>query len=335
MTDADWLAARFEEHRPHLRSVAYRMLGLAGRGGGHRPGRLAPGESSRCRRGREPGRLSNDRGGSAWSAAFAHRREGVQCPARPICPASRRRGFGGASLERLTVLAQFDRFWRCSSSSTDCRPQAPFVRSTTRSRLPFDEIAPIVDRTPTATRQLASRARRRVRGAGPTSSSVPLARQHPGSSMPSSPHHEPATSRRAPAHPRPQRRRPRRRGRRSGPVRGSDRGAWGGRRSRRRRPHSGGSPRAPATATVNRGAGAVVPFGRSPLRRRGTPRSAGTRSSRWTSSSGPIGSASWVSASADRPAAHPRHAVDQPRCGSSRPRSYAVATAAARSRSFS
>jgi RNA polymerase sigma-70 factor, ECF subfamily len=31
----------------------------------------------------------------------------------------------------------------------------------------FDEIAPIVDRTPTAARQLASRARRRVRGAAP------------------------------------------------------------------------------------------------------------------------------------------------------------------------
>ena len=32
--------------------------------------------------------------------------------------------------------------------------------------LPFDEIAPIVGRTPAAARQLASRARRRVRGAG-------------------------------------------------------------------------------------------------------------------------------------------------------------------------
>ncbi len=30
--------------------------------------------------------------------------------------------------------------------------------------VPFEEIAPIVDRSPTATRQLASRARRRVRG---------------------------------------------------------------------------------------------------------------------------------------------------------------------------
>jgi RNA polymerase sigma-70 factor (ECF subfamily) len=35
--------------------------------------------------------------------------------------------------------------------------------------MPFDEIAPIVDRSPEATRQLASRARRRVRGSAPTS----------------------------------------------------------------------------------------------------------------------------------------------------------------------
>jgi RNA polymerase sigma-70 factor (ECF subfamily) len=32
-------------------------------------------------------------------------------------------------------------------------------------QLPFDEIAPMVDRTPAATRQLASRARRRLQGA--------------------------------------------------------------------------------------------------------------------------------------------------------------------------
>ena len=33
--------------------------------------------------------------------------------------------------------------------------------------VPFDEIAPLVERSPAATRQLASRARRRVRGAAP------------------------------------------------------------------------------------------------------------------------------------------------------------------------
>src|SRR5713101_6032747 len=29
MPTAEWLAERFEEHRPHLRAVAYRMLGSA------------------------------------------------------------------------------------------------------------------------------------------------------------------------------------------------------------------------------------------------------------------------------------------------------------------
>ncbi len=42
--------------------------------------------------------------------------------------------------------------------------------------LPFDEIAPIVERTPQATRQLASRARRRVQGA-PVADDVALAGQ--------------------------------------------------------------------------------------------------------------------------------------------------------------
>ncbi len=42
--------------------------------------------------------------------------------------------------------------------------------------VPFDEIAPIVGRSPTATRQLASRARRRVQGAA-TDSDVDLTRQ--------------------------------------------------------------------------------------------------------------------------------------------------------------
>ncbi len=42
--------------------------------------------------------------------------------------------------------------------------------------VPFDEIAPVIDRTPDATRQLASRARRRVRGA-PAVPDPDLARQ--------------------------------------------------------------------------------------------------------------------------------------------------------------
>jgi RNA polymerase sigma-70 factor (ECF subfamily) len=43
--------------------------------------------------------------------------------------------------------------------------------------LSFDEIAPMIDRTPVATRQLASRARRRVKGAGASTPDPDLARQ--------------------------------------------------------------------------------------------------------------------------------------------------------------
>jgi RNA polymerase sigma-70 factor (ECF subfamily) len=39
--------------------------------------------------------------------------------------------------------------------------------------VPFDEIAPIVDRSPEATRQLASRARRRVQGSAPVGDADP------------------------------------------------------------------------------------------------------------------------------------------------------------------
>ena len=133
--------------------------------------------------------------------------------------------------------------------------------------LPFDEIAPIVDRTPTATRQLASRARRRVRGAGPTSSDVPLARQReivdafiaasPAGDFEALCASSTPTSSSAPTQPP------------IGPVRGSDRGAWGGgsrgagdriRAVRRGRP-----PRDGRRGCRRRGL-----FGRSPLRRRGT-----------------------------------------------------------------
>jgi RNA polymerase sigma-70 factor (ECF subfamily) len=45
--------------------------------------------------------------------------------------------------------------------------------------VPYDEIAPIVDRTPAAARQLASRARRRVHGARPETANRPGARENP------------------------------------------------------------------------------------------------------------------------------------------------------------
>ena len=46
MDEHDWLAQRFEEHRPRLRAVAYRMLGSR-RGRGRRAGGLAAAQSVR------------------------------------------------------------------------------------------------------------------------------------------------------------------------------------------------------------------------------------------------------------------------------------------------
>lgn len=59
--------------------------------------------------------------------------------------------------------------WLCSSCSRLLGPaeRLAFVLHDMFA-LPFEEIAPIVGRTPVATRQLASRARRRVQGAAPT-----------------------------------------------------------------------------------------------------------------------------------------------------------------------
>ena len=55
--------------------------------------------------------------------------------------------------------------------------RAARVRAARPVRLPFDEIAPIVGRSPTATRQLASRARRRVQGQRPPVPDADLTRQ--------------------------------------------------------------------------------------------------------------------------------------------------------------
>ena len=183
MTDADWLAARFEEQRPHLRSVAYRMLGS-----------LAEAEDTvqdawlRASRADADevenlggwlttivARLSLDR----LRARAARREEliGVQLPDPVVSSIEAGPDSVGGDPEHLTVLA--DSIGLAMLIVLDRLPPAErlaFVLHDTFG-LPFDQIAPIVERTPTATRQLASRARRRVRGAGPTTSDVPIARQ--------------------------------------------------------------------------------------------------------------------------------------------------------------
>ncbi|MEW5992488.1 MAG: RNA polymerase sigma factor SigJ [Chloroflexota bacterium] len=182
MTDPDWLAERFEDHRAHLRGVAYRMLGS-----------LAEAEDvvqDAWLRANRAGAAEVDNLGG-WLTTIvarlcldrlrtrASRREdpaGLELP-EPIVTSVDTPAAGVADPERQALLAEsiglamlivLDRLTPAE--------RIAFVLHDTFG-LPFDEIAPIVERTPTATRQLASRARRRVRGAATPAAGVPMTRQ--------------------------------------------------------------------------------------------------------------------------------------------------------------
>jgi RNA polymerase sigma-70 factor (ECF subfamily) len=175
-TDRDWLAERFEAERPHLRAVAYRMLGSVTEADDAVQDawlRLNRSDASQ---------VDNLR---AWLTTVVARlcldtlrtrkarREdpvGVHMP-EPIVGAA-----DGLDPEQEALLA--DSVGLAMLVVLDTLTPAErlaFVLHDTFG-LPFDQIAPLVGRSEVATRQLASRARRRVRGAAATPD-VDLARQ--------------------------------------------------------------------------------------------------------------------------------------------------------------
>lgn len=180
-TDRDWLASRFEENRAHLRAVAYRMLGS-----------MAEAEDAVqdawLRLDRSDASSVDNLGG--WLTTVVarlcldrlrsrvSRREtafGVHVP-EPVVAIAGEDPAAGGDPEREAVMA--DAVGLAMLIVLDTLTPAErlaFVLHDTFG-LPFEQIAPIVDRSVTATRQLASRARRRVRG-GATSSSVSPERQ--------------------------------------------------------------------------------------------------------------------------------------------------------------
>ena len=167
MDDQQWLAERFEEHRPRLRAVAYRMLGSlseaddAVQDAWLRVSRADTSEVENL---------------SAWLTTIVARVALNQLRSRK----TRRE----ASLDMHVPDPIIDR-----ADGTDPEHEALLADSvglallvvletlTPPERLafvlhdmfgvPFEQIAPIVDRSSDAARQLASRARRRVRGAAP------------------------------------------------------------------------------------------------------------------------------------------------------------------------
>ena len=164
----DWLAQRFEENRAHLRTVAYRMLGSLSEADDAVQEawlRLSRADTSgvknlggwmttivarvcldmlRSRKSRRETPL-----GVRVPDPIVSREDGID-PEREALLAD---SVGLALLVVLEMLTPAERL--------------AFVMHDMFA-VPFDEIAPIVGRSPTAARQLASRARRRVRGAAPS-----------------------------------------------------------------------------------------------------------------------------------------------------------------------
>ncbi len=165
MPEPDWLAERFEAERPRLRAVAHRMLGSTMEAEDAVQDawlRLAGSEAAIDNLGAwlttVVARLSLDRLRSR-KARPEESLDEIPLDVRPIGSE------GGVDPEREAILADSVGLAMLVVLETlTPAERLAFVLHDTFG-LPFEEIAPIVERTPTATRQLASRARRRVRGA--------------------------------------------------------------------------------------------------------------------------------------------------------------------------
>ena len=165
MDDGEWLAQRFEQQRPRLRAVAYRMLGsLTDADDAVQDAWLRLSQS-------EAGQIENLAGWLTTVVAreclHVLRSRRVRCedavglgvpdpivvpdgdadPEQEVLLAD---SVGLALLVVLNYLSPAERLAFVLHDMFD---------------LPFEEIAPLIERSPGAARQLASRARRRVQGA--------------------------------------------------------------------------------------------------------------------------------------------------------------------------
>jgi len=160
--DKELLAARFEADRGHLRAVAYRMLGSASEADDAVQEawlRLSRSDTDAVRNlsgwlTTVVGRVCLDMLRSRRTRREEPLDTGPEAPA-PNDPEQQALLADSVGLALLVVLETLDPAERLAFVLHDM------------FAVHFDEIAPIVDRTPTATRQLASRARRRVQGGAP------------------------------------------------------------------------------------------------------------------------------------------------------------------------
>lgn len=177
MEETEWLAGRFEQHRSRLRAVAYRMLGS-----------LAEADDavqdSWLRLRRSDAEQIDNLGG--WLTTVVAR----ECLHKLRSRRQRREDSFAAQPPDLVVVPDTDLDPEQEALLADSVGLALLVvldRLSPAERLafvlhdmfvlPFEEIAGIVGRTPAATRQLASRARRRVNGSEIPRAVPDLARQ--------------------------------------------------------------------------------------------------------------------------------------------------------------
>jgi RNA polymerase sigma factor (sigma-70 family) len=173
MDDADWLAECFEAQRPRLRAVACRMLGS----GAEADDAL---QEAWMRLSRSD--TSAVENMSGWLTTIVAR----VCLDLLRSRQSRREQLAGEHLPdpvRDTGDADGPEQQALLADSVGLALLVVLDALTPAERLtfvlhdmfdvPFDQIAPIIGRSPAAARQLASRARRRVRAAGPGPNSDP------------------------------------------------------------------------------------------------------------------------------------------------------------------
>jgi RNA polymerase sigma-70 factor (ECF subfamily) len=176
MSEQDWLAQRFETHRPHLRSAAYRMLGS-----------LSEAEDAVQEAWLRLSRsdVSDVQNLGGWLTTVVgrvcldmlrSRRSRREEPLELYLPDPIVGPVEGTDPEQQALLA--DSVGLALLVVLDTLSPAERLAFVLHDMfgLSFDEIAPIVDRSPATATQLASRARRRVRGAAPVPD-ADLARQ--------------------------------------------------------------------------------------------------------------------------------------------------------------
>jgi RNA polymerase sigma factor (sigma-70 family) len=168
MAEREWLAELFEADRTRLRGVAYRMLGS-----------LSEADDAVQEAWLRVNRAGADgvENMSGWLTTIVARvclnmlqsrksRREESLDARVPDPVVSRPD--GTDPEHEALLADSVGLALLVVMETLTPPERLAFVLHDVFAVPFDEIAPIVGRTPTAARQLASRARRRVQGATPT-----------------------------------------------------------------------------------------------------------------------------------------------------------------------